>query len=193
MSVATQKRISEQEYLSLERQAEVRHEYVAGEMFAMAGGSRRHSRLAVNFASALNQRLTSKGCEVFNSDMKLKVEATSLFAYPDLQVVCGKSRFVDSKEDILLNPLLICEVLSESTAAWDRGMKFWHYRHVESLLEYVLVSQDNWLVEIYRRQPNSAWLMESLDGGDDILKMESVGCEVPLKEIYSGIVFESET
>lgn len=169
----------------MERNAETKSEFLNGEVFAMAGGTRRHSRIAVNLASALNHRLRDHPCEVFNSDMRLKIEATGLYAYPDVQVACGALRFEDDQEDTLLNPKLVVEVLSDSTAAWDRGKKFWHYRHLDSLAEYVLVSQDAWLVEVYRRQTGGQWLLETADGAKSQLVLKSVKCRIPLAEIYA--------
>ncbi len=186
MSVAEKLKITSQEYLAAERQSETKHEFLDGELFAMAGGTRRHSRIAVNVASALNQRLAGKPCQVFNSDMRLKIEATGLYAYPDVQVSCGRLRFEEAEEDTLLNPKIIVEVLSDSTAAWDRGGKFWHYRHLDSLTDYVLVSQDAWQVEHYTRQSNGQWLFETLEGAKAVLSLPSIKARVPLLEVYSN-------
>lgn len=119
--------------------------------------------------------------------MRLFVAATGLFTYADVLILTGKGLFADDSKDVLLNPTVIFEVLSPSTAAWDRGQKFWHYRHLKSLQEYVLVSQDYWLVERYRRQANGAWLLETLDTAQAVLKLDSVKCELPLSEIYAGV------
>jgi Uma2 family endonuclease len=186
MPLAPVQHLTAPEYLVLERQARVKSEFLGGEVFAMAGGSRRHSRIAVNLAGALN-RLAGRGpCQVFNSDMRLKIEATGLYTYPDIQVACGKLAFEDEQEDTLLNPKLIVEVLSNSTAAWDRGQKFWHYRHLESLSEYLLVSQDAWLVEHYRRQPNGAWLLETIEGPKGLARLRAFPGQISLDEIYAN-------
>ncbi len=187
MTVAPKKRLTATEYLAIERLAETKSEFLDGDVFAMSGGSHNHSLIATNISGELRNRLKGKSCQSLNSDMRLKVEATDLYAYPDVQIACGELRFEDEMKDALLNPTVIFEVLSPSTAAWDRGQKFWHYRHLESLQEYVLVSQDHWLVERYRRQENGAWLLESLDTAGAILKLDSVGCELPLNEIYAGV------
>src|SRR6266446_5472433 len=147
MEIAAKERLTAEEYLALERTAEFRSEFLDGEMFAMAGGTRRHSRIKVNLIAGLDRRLRSTPCQVFDSDMRIKVEATGLYAYPDAHVACDALRFEDEDEDTLLNPKLMVELLSDSSAAWDRGEKFWHYRRLESLQEYLLVSQETWVIE----------------------------------------------
>jgi len=186
VEVTARHRLSAQQYLALERKAVVKSEFVNGEIFAMAGGTRRHSRIKVKITSALEQRLSSSSCQVFDSDMRLKVEATDFYTYPDAQVACGKLRFEDECEDVLLNPKVIIEVLSDSSAAWDRGEKFWHYRHLLSLAEYVLVSQSAWLVEHYTRQKDGTWVLETVEGSAGVLHLRSIRCKIPLKEIYQS-------
>ena len=178
--------MSAPEYLELERAAEAKSEFIEGEVFAMAGGSRRHSRIAVNLAGVLNSRLAGKPCQVFNSDMRLQIEATGLCTYPDVQVACGKLRFADEREDTLLNPRIIIEVLSDSTAAWDRGKKFWHYRHLTSLAEYVLVSQDGWLIEHYTRESDGNWRLKTVEGVKSALSLRSIRTRLLLTEIYAN-------
>src|SRR4051794_15915459 len=124
MESAAKQRLTAREYLALERKAEFRSEFLDGEIFAMAGGTRRHSRLKFKLSGALDRRFSGSGCQVFDSDMRVKIEETGLFTYPDLAVACGRLRFEDEREDTLLNPKVIVEVLSESSAAWDRGEKF---------------------------------------------------------------------
>lgn len=186
MQPAAKRRMTAREYLEVERLAETRSEFLDGEMFAMAGGTRKHSRIAVNLAGILNNRLAGKACQVFNSDMRLRIEATGLFTYPDVQVACGKLRFADAREDTLLNPRIVVEVLSDSTAAWDRGKKFWHYRHLASLAEYVLVSQDGWLIEHYTRQTDGGWRLATVDNVKGALTLKSVKVRVLLSEIYAN-------
>ena len=179
MQTAAKRRMTIQEYLEVERVAHAKSEFLEGEAFAMAGGSRKHSRIAVNLAGFLNRRLAGTPCQVFNSDMRLQIEATGLCTYPDVQVACGKLRFADAREDTLLNPRIIIEVLSDSTAAWDRGKKFWHCRHLASLAEYVLVSQDGWMVEHYLRQSNGSWRLRTEDDAKGALALESIKVRVP--------------
>ncbi len=142
MGVQLRPFLSPQEYLALERQAETKSEYYAGEVFAMAGASRRHVKIMVNTVVSLAAQLKERSCEVFTSDMRVKVSATGLYTYPDVAVVCGKPRFDDDQEDILLNPTVIIEVLSKSTEAYDRGEKFALYRALESMTDYLLIAQD---------------------------------------------------
>lgn len=184
MEPATKSRLASREYLAAERAAAAKHEFVDGEAFAMAGGSETHSLIAANIIGELRDQLKGRPCRVYMSDMRLQVAATEMHAYPDVQVACGDARFADDHRDTLLNPKVIAEVLSESTEAWDRGGKFWHYRKIESLLEYVLVSQSAWLVEHYSRQRGGAWLLESLSAPADALKLDSIGCSLPLTEIF---------
>jgi len=185
MATAAKHRLTAQEYRALERKAETRSEFIDGEMFAMAGGTRRHSLIAANLIGELRARLKGKTCQVFTSDMRIKVEATGLYAYPDAQVACGRLRFEDSLEDVLLNPKVIFEVLSPSTATWDRG-KFSHYQQIESLTDYVLVWQDVWLLEHYTRQQDDTWRAEVLTGAKATLSLTSIKVRVPLREIYSN-------
>ena len=186
METAAKQHLTVQEYLDLERKAEVRSEFLDGEMFAMAGGTRRHSRIKVRLIGALERRLSGSPCQVFDSDMRVKIEDTGLYTYPDAHVACGRLRFEDDREETLMNPTVILEVLSDSTAAWDRGKKFWHYRRLESLQEYVLVSQEARLVEHYTRQSDGNWLLEIVEGPERILRLKSIKCSVPLAEIYEN-------
>ncbi len=174
-----------QEYVALERHALTKSEFLSGEVFAMAGGTREHSIIATNIAAEIHARVKAKPCTVYNSDMRLKVQATEYYAYPDVQVACGEIQMEDSEQDTLLNPRIIVEVLSESTGAWDRGGKFWHYRHIETFTDYVLISQETWLVEHYTRQPNGSWLLQVAQGSGGLLTLDSIGCSVALADIYA--------
>jgi Uma2 family endonuclease len=186
MEAVVKKQMSAGEYLEAERRAETKSEFLDGEVFVMSGGTHYHSLIAANLIAEVHGRLKGKPCQPLNGDMRLNVEATGLFAYPDVQVACPPLRFLDACRDTLLNPRVIIEVLSDSTAAWDRGTKFWHYRHLDSLTDYVLVSQQAWLVEHYRRQEHGAWLLETLDTANSVLNLNSVTCEIALTEIYAG-------
>lgn len=184
---AAEKRLrTASEYLAWEREADVKHEFLDGEVFSMAGGSEKHALLAANINRELGNHLKGKPCRVYTSDMRLKAEELDFYAYPDVQVACEPRRFEDSTRDVLLNPKIIIEVLSPSTASWDRGGKFWHYRHIPSFEEYVVVSQDAWLIEHHTRQPNGGWLLEVVEGEDAVLQLASIGLDLPLAEIYGG-------
>src|SRR5205085_5153555 len=144
--------LSAEEYLAIERKAEYKSEYVDGVMYAMAGSSERHNLIAGNIITELNIQLRTTPCKVYPSDLKVRVPDSRKFFYPDVSVVCGETKFADDERDVILNPVLIVEVLSESTAAFDRGKKFQSYQQIESLQEYLLVAQDEYVLEHYLRQ-----------------------------------------
>ncbi len=187
MSSAVEKRrYTPEEYLALERKAQFKSEYFGGEIFAMSGASREHNRIALNLASALNARLANGPCEAFVADMRVKVSPSGLYTYPDIVAVCGEARFEDAEVDTLLNPTLIVEILSPSTEGYDRGKKFHHYRRIESLREYVLVSQDRVQVERFSRQEDG-WMLTVYGRRDEVIGLASVGAEVPLRVIYERL------
>jgi len=135
-------RLTEAEYLALERSAPFKSEFFDGEMFAMAGGSPMHSLMGANLIGELRSKLKGGPCRPFTSDLRIKIEATGLFTYPDVSVICGPLHFVEGTDDTVVNPTLIVEVLSDSTEAYDRGEKFQHYRQMPSLKEYLLLASD---------------------------------------------------
>ena len=146
MSLARQ-RITPQEYLALERASEVRHEYFNGSVYAMAGAKERHNLVTSNVSGELHARFKGRGCKVHSSDMRVKVDTTGLYTYPDVVALCGPARFEDDEQDTLVNPALIVEVLSPPTEAYDRGEKFAHYRRIASVTDYLLISPDRLRVE----------------------------------------------
>jgi Uma2 family endonuclease len=185
MSTAASKtRLTPAQYLQLERRSETRHEFFHGEMFAMAGASWEHSLIAGNLSRAIGNQFRDRPCAVHQSDMRVLVDATGLYTYPDVVALCGEPRFEDSRVDTLLNPAVIVEVLSESTEAYDRGRKFDHYRRIESLREYVLVAQDRVHVEHFARR-GEQWLLTVYRRAEDRIALESIGCAVLLSEIYA--------
>jgi Uma2 family endonuclease len=188
MASAAREILSEQEYLALERAAATRSEFFSGQMFAMAGGKRSHNLIASNVIASLNTQLTDRPCQVYPSDMRVKVAATGLYTYPDVSVVCGEERFEDDEEDTLLNPTLIVEVLSKSTEAYDRGDKFAQYRLLESLREYVLISQDQARVERYSRpEGETEWRLAEARDLQESVALNSIGCELPLAAVYHKV------
>jgi len=182
-------RLSETEYLRLEREAEIRSEYFDGEIFAMAGGTRSHSLIATNLLGELRSRLKASDCIAYNADLKVKVEATGLLTYPDVSVVCGQQRFLDDQEDTLLNPIVIVEVLSDSTEAYDRGKKFEHYRQIPSLREYLLVSQKEPRIEQFIRQPSGEWTLKEAAGLSAEIKLPSLGVVLAHSEVFAKVQF----
>jgi Uma2 family endonuclease len=189
MSAPPEPRISPEEYLSAERESETKHEYVNGEVYAIAGASRAHNLIANNIGGELRARLRRKPCEVYPSDMRLQVVETGFYTYPDVMVVCDQPRFADAEVDTLLNPKVIVDVLSDSTEAGDRTRKRAHYRQLASLAEYLMVVQDRPHVEQYVRQASGAWLFREYRSLDDVVRFPSLGCRVPLSEIYLRVEF----
>lgn len=186
MMAPPKQKLTPEAYLESERQAEFKSEYFEGEVYAMSGGSYRHSRLKTNLAISFGLALRGKSCRPTDSDMRVHIPPTGGFAYPDLSIVCGPPRFIGDKQDTLTNPTVIIEVLSPGTAAFDRGKKFWYYRHLESLQDYILVDQDEPLIEHYTRQPNGGWLMLTIEAGQTLV-VESLGCEIAIDELYVDI------
>jgi len=186
------------EYLALERTEEERHEYLDGCIYAMAGESPDHGRICMNLYGSLWPQLRGTLCEAFAKDTKVRCGPTprlgqsmqGLFAYPDLVVVCGALQFHDQVQDVLLNPLVILEVLSPSTEAFDRGEKFHRYRRwLPTLTDYVLVAQDRPVMDHYQRTMTGRWEVETLEGLDAHLHLPSIACTVSLADVYERIVF----
>ena len=176
--------LSPEEYLTLERQAEFKSEYMDGVVYAFAGGSERHNLIVANIVITLGGQLKGRPCKVYPSDLKIRVPNSKRFFYPDVSVVCGRVEFADDERDVILNPTLIVEVSSESTAAFDRGKKFLSYQQIDSLQEYLLVSQDEILVEGYARQGSDRWLYTKVTGLEGSLTLSSIECELTLSDVY---------
>jgi Uma2 family endonuclease len=179
--------LTPEEYLEIERRAERKSEYFRGEMFAMSGASRPHVLIVTNLVHELMTRLNTGPCEIYSNDMRLRVTPDGLYTYPDVMVACGEPRFADDQSDTLLNPVLIVEVLSESTEAYDRGKKFEQYRTLPSLREYLLVAQDAPRIEQWIRQPDDNWLRAETSGMDASMRLASIDCVLPLTKIYNKV------
>lgn len=177
-----------EEYLAIERKAEYKSEYIDGVMYAMAGGSPQHSLISGNVITLINIRLWDAPCQVFNSDMKIRVPSSRKFHYPDVTVVCDKPQFADAEGDVLLNPLLIVEVLSDSTSDYDRNEKFNYYKEIESFREYLLVTQDETLVERFLKRPDGSWISAKAEGLDQSIELLTINCQLKLKDIYSKVL-----
>ena len=183
-----------EDYLTFEREADTRHEFLDGEIYQMAGESLPHSRICMNLAREIGNSLKGKRCEPLSPNIKVRTSNASLFAYPDLMIVCGEPLFHDRKKDVLTNPQVIFEVLSPSTAEYDRTTKFQKYRMGnETLTDYILVSQDKPFVEHFFKQADGNWLYQSYGAIDDILKIETVECQLSLREIYDRVELTFET
>jgi len=190
MSTVPKRRITPQEYLTIERAAPYRSEFYDGEMFAMAGATEQHSLAKDNFAREAGNALKDGPCRVVTSDMRVKISPKGLYVYPDVVIYCGEAEFEDNVRDTLLNPQIIVEVLSDSTEGYDRGNKFKSYRKLPSLREYILISQSGPSVERHVPQEGSkSWLMTPFDGLEAVFSFASIPVQIPLAEIYRGVQF----
>jgi len=193
MTSLARQRLTPAEYLEIERAAEFKSEFFAGEMFAMAGASPPHVLITSNVNRELGTQFKNRPCRVYSSDLRVKVSATGLYTYPDVVVVCGEQRFDDERGDTLLNPTLIVEVLSPTTETYDRGEKFDHYSQLESLQEYVMIAQDRPRVERYVRQPGGQdWLLTVVRHAQGSISLPSIGCELSLAEVYDRVALARE-
>jgi Uma2 family endonuclease len=188
MSIRLPSAITPEEYLAAERDAETKSEYSNGQVFAMAGASPDHNRLAFDAGVLLSTQLETRPCEVFGSDLRVKVEATGLYTYPDVSVVCGEPQFEEiAQVQTLVNPTVLIKVLSPSTAQYDRGTKWLHYRALPSLRDYVLISQDEYRVEHYTRQPDGRWLFAEARGLTETIDLPTIGCRLSLDRLYARV------
>lgn len=181
--------ITPEEYLRLERAAPYKSEYYAGEIFAMAGGSATQSALTMSIGGELRTLLRGHRCAPYDSNLRIFFPDTGLYAYPDVTVICGPLEFVDEHTDMVTNPTLIVEVLSDSTEAYDRGNKFAHYRTLPSFAEYVLVSQKEPLVEVFFRQGDGTWQLTPVRGREAVVRLQSLGVDLRLAEVYDRVEF----
>lgn len=192
MSAVPENRFTLEEYLSRESVAEYKSEFYQGEIFAMTGGSPTHNSISVNILSRMLISLRGSGCRPFNSDQRVRIPANGLSTYPDIAVVCGELQLDDKDKDAITNPVVIFEVLSKSTERYDRGKKFDLYRELESLQEYVLVSQTEAQVERFVRQDDGDWLLTVLKGPEAVLKFGSIDVSLALSEIYEDVELQPE-
>ena len=179
-------KVTAEEYLALDRAAEFRSEFIDGEIIAMSGGSMRHARLGASMFGQLYVALQGSECEAFTSDFRVRA-SSQIYVYPDVVVVCGKPVLADERQDILLNPRVIVEVLSPSTEHHDRGVKFQNYRTIETLRDYILVAQNQVRIEQYTRVQANTWTLREYQEIADMLPIESIGVTVPLARIYERI------
>ena len=180
-------RLTDQDYLTLERAADSKSEFVGGEMLAMPGGSMRHSRLAARVISKLEAQLEGAGCATFTSDLRVRTPIGDQF-YPDVSVGCGPIQTPDGSIDVYSNPVVLVEVLSPSSANYDRGLKFVLYREIPSLNDYLIFHCDYIHVEHYSRQPGDSWLLQHYHGEDARIPLPSIHCELTLGSIYAGVM-----
>ncbi len=175
-------------YLDFERVQVERHEFLDGTVYAMAGESPNHSTICFNLNGIVHRQLRGKTCRGFSPNMKIATNEKGLYSYPDLAVVCGQPKFYDDRKEVITNPTTIVEVLSPSTEHYDRGEKFLRYTNqIESLQNYVLISQDKPLIEIFSRQENSGWEKSQIEGLDAVAVLDSIECEIALRELYESV------
>lgn len=189
MSAQPKQYVTSEEYLEFERSTNEKHEYFAGAIYAMAGGSARHNRIAGSAYAALYAQLRQRNCNVYPSDMRVKSVQTGLYTYPDITIICGNEQYEDIKEDTLLNPTIIIEVLSPSTEKYDRGKKFQHYRSLLSLREYILIAQDEYHIEQFIRQSDNSWVFSEAVGREEQIIVSTIQCVLRLEEVYEKVEF----
>lgn len=184
--------VSPAEYLRRERLAELRSEYHGGEIVAMSGTTRTHSRIVTNLVRSLDNQLLERPCNTYSNDMRVSVRGGERYYYPDIVVTCGQEVFEDGEQDTLVNPVVIMEVLSPSTERFDRGKKFHDYQTIPSLREYVLVSQSPRRLEVYRKQADGTWLYQSSPFSPPPLVLQSIDCTLSPDEVYHKVEEEDE-
>jgi Uma2 family endonuclease len=192
MSVQPKPYYSFEHYLAAEREcADQKHEYVAGQVFAMAGASYNHNLITANLIRRLGNQLDGSPCTVLGSDMRLRIQTADAGTYPDVIVLCDQPTFHDQRKDVLTNAILVAEVLSPSTEGYDRGDKFAIYRDLPSLRQYVLIAQNRVAVDVFTRQPDGRWLLDAYNDPACAIPLQSIGCSVPVREIYDKVDFAS--
>jgi Uma2 family endonuclease len=181
---------TEQEYFTLEEAADYKSEYYRGEIFGMAGASENHNLICANFLTDLNIAFRGKTCRAYTSDMKVQVPAHKFYTYPDIIALCATPEFVEGRSDTITNPMLLVEVLSASTKTYDRTTKFEFYQALPSLKYYVLVDQKRLHVEVYSKQGDAKWLLETLTQLEDVVRLEALNFETTLANIYDKVDFK---
>jgi Uma2 family endonuclease len=182
--------ISPEQYLEMERASEVKHEYFNGEIFAMAGASIPHNDIAFNINRLVASFAHSRGCKLFGSDFRIHIPERSLFTYPDFSIICGKTDTATVYADNLTNPSVVIEILSKSTKDYDRGTKFFLYRSINSLKEYLLIDSTSVSVEIFTRQEDNSWLLTEFRQLSNSFFITTIGLTLQLKDLYDDVSFE---
>ena len=180
--------LTEKEYISFERTSAIRHEYLAGQVYAMAGATREHNLITGNIAGELRAQLKGKPCETYSNDMRVRIPMSSQYTYPDIIVVCGTPQFLDDQADTLLNPLVSIEVLSSSTEAYDLEEKFRNYRSIESFSEYVLIAQSKNSADHFIKI-NNIWTIQEVE--QDV-RFVTIPCTLTFSDVYDRVEFGSE-
>jgi Uma2 family endonuclease len=189
MSAIAKRKLTTAEYLAIEANAPFKSEFFDGEMYAMAGASPEHNYVTENLSVEIGGRLKGGPCRTVSSDLRLKIERTGLYTYPDLMIICNRPEYDPADRNTLLNPFVVFEVLSPSTASYDRGTKRRHYQKLDSVREVVLVSQDEPVIEVYSRQPNGTWVLTTFEDPAGEFALTSVPVSVPMADVYRGVEF----
>jgi len=189
MLKAHEKYVTTEAYFQQEDTAEYRSEYFYGDVFAMTGGTLNHNRISVNIASLLNAQFRGRPCEAFTIDLRVEVEKNVHYAYPDVVVVCGEMNLADGRSDTITNPVVILEVLSESTRDYDRGSKFTAYRNIETLTDYLLIDQKRVHIEYFSKESDGAWRLREYFDTEALVEIKSIGAGLPIDAIYERVEF----
>ena len=192
MQLQEQRYYSPEEYLELEVNSEIRHEYIDGQIIPMTGGTPNHNQLALNLSGTLNFLLKRQPYRVFITDQRLLIPKRRIYTYPDVMVVQTPLEYQEGRKDTLVNPVMIAEVLSKSTKSYDRDEKFAAYRTISSFCEYILIDQYTMHVEHYCKTDNNKWIFSEYDDGDVTLNLAAVPCQVLLADIYDQVDFSVE-
>lgn len=189
MAVARHEIFSPEEYLALDEKSSQRHEYWNGEIYMMSGSTPKHNRITLNVVGALDRALgkQKKPCTVYATDLRLRIKKANVYTYPDVMVICGKLEYDGTRQDVVLNPIVIVEVSSDSTKHFDHTNKFAAYRQVPSLQAYVMVDQHNHFVECFQRGANGQWVVQVYDNLKESLKLDDLDIEIPVRTIYAQI------
>jgi Uma2 family endonuclease len=178
--------LTEEEFLALERKSEIRHEYFRGVAYAMAGALEPHNAIKSNFEIRVGIQLVDGPCRTYSSDQMIRTDG-GLYAYPDIIIVCGEPQFHDHTRETITNPLVLIEILSKSTAAYDRGLKFEQYKSIPSLMEYLLISQERLYIEHYTRQPSGNWGKLEYFDSETVIHLATIGCTLKVGDVYRGV------
>lgn len=189
-TAANNRRMTGEEYLAFERTSEIKHEFLDGEVFAMSGANRRHGLILGNLFASMHGQLKAGDCEIFPNDMRVRVSPTGLYTYPDIVVACNNPEFESKELDTLLTPTVIVEVLSDSTKDYGRGGKWKHYRQIDSLKHYLLVSQSAMEIEMYTRMADDSWRLTDHQPPEDVW-IEAIQCGVNWDEVYARVIFDA--
>ena len=181
--------MSPEEYLEFEHHSDIKHEYIDGEVYAMAGTTKAHNTISLNLAILFREKLKDSDCQTFMTDIKVNISNQKRFFYPDIVVTCDDNDDVNAYD--IKFPKIIVEVLSESTEKFDRGKKFQYYRTIPSLQEYILISSQEYLIECFRRTKNDLWTLQTYEGLNAIVRIENLAIDAPLSEIYATLSFDS--